>query len=311
MNHLPIIFMFSGQGSQYYHMGEDLFHRNPTFKYFFEIADKASNLSIAKRVFDEQYKKNEPFTDLLISHPAIFITEYALAQTLLENNIYPNAVLGASLGEITAAVIAGILSFDDALECVIQQANLIVKLCQEGSMLAVIHDPNLFEKEAFLHDHSQLSGINFPTHFIISGAKEEIAKIEHQLRQNKIESQQLPVLYAFHSTFMEPVRIPFLKFVKSLTFKECQLPFISCIQSEHYDGLHFWEAGVKPIFFQKTIQELELKQFAFYIDVGPSGTLATFVKYNLKQSSQSRYFPILTPFGNSEKLLSDLIFQVR
>lgn len=314
MNNLPIIFMFSGQGSQYFHMGEELFRHNPTFKHFFEIADKASNLSIAKRVFDDQNKKSEPFTDLLISHPAIFILEYALAQTLIENKIQPNAVLGTSVGEIAAAVIAEIISFDDALNCVIQQANLIVKHCKEGSMLAVLHDPVLFEREAYLHEHSQLSGINFPTHFVVSGLKEKIAQIDNQLRQNQIATQLLPVSYAFHSTLIEEAKEPFLKFSETLQLNKPNIPFFSCADATQLACItssHFWEVVLKPIYFQKTIKQLESHQPAIYIDVGPSGTLATFVKYNLNEVSQSKYLPILTPYGSGEKNLSEVILKIR
>lgn len=309
---LPIVFMYSGQGSQYYQMGRNLFAENAVFKNALEktelIYREITGDSIIKHLYDDQISKSTPFNQTRLSHPAIFMVEYALTEVLLSKNIRPNKVLGASLGEFAAAVAAGVLSLESALFAVIRQAQTFEK-CPSGGMLAIIHDPELYYTEPCLHEHSELAAINFNSHFVVAGSNENLQTIQAYLNQEKLTFQLLPVSHAFHSTLIEVAKIPFLKNIENLEIQLPKLELLSCVDAKCNDELtheHFWDVARQPILFQKTIEALEKKEPAIYIDLGPSGTLATFVKYNLPAGSKSIPVSFLTPFGNDAKNLEKL-----
>ena len=167
----PIVFMFSGQGSQYYQMGKNLFDNCPAFKRWMlrldGIANKILGNSVIEYVYDESKNKQEQFDRLLYSNPAIFMVEFSLAQVLQEKGIKPDYVLGASLGEYASGAIAGILKYEEALEVLIKQAEIFEETCQKGGMLAILHNAELYENIPAICNNSELVAINFHSHFII------------------------------------------------------------------------------------------------------------------------------------------------
>ena len=238
------------------------------------------------------------------------MVEYALTQVMLENNIQPDFVLGTSVGEFAAAAVAGIISFEDALYAVTKQAQLIEQDCEAGGMLAIVYDPNLYQTQSYLHELSELAAVNFSSHFVVSGRNANLQKIKTLLTEKNITLQSLPVSYAFHSSLIDNAKTDFLSAIQQLTLKNSRIGFISCARANTLTSFstdYFWEVTRSPIQFQNTIQNFEQQNAALYLDLGPSGTLATFVKYNLAPSSQSKPLSILTPFGQDKKNLDNQI----
>lgn len=305
--------MFSGQGSQYFQMGKQLFLEDKTFKHHMMRADEICQDLICQSVIEHLYNPSHtlstPFTNTLLSHPAIFMVEYALAQVVFEAGIKPDYVLGASLGEYAAAVIAGVMDFESALTSVITQAKLLSQHCDEGGMLAVLHDYGLFDSASFLHDHSELAAINFATHFVISGKMSELKNIMDGLGRKEISHQLLPVSYAFHASYVDPVCEPFLSEMQAVQLNTPQIPLVSCMMAQEAQFLtanHFVDVIRHPILFQKTLDFLETNAPCTYVDLGPSGTLATFAKHALPRHCKSKSLSLLTPFERSEKLKTTL-----
>lgn len=318
MDKLPIVFMYSGQGSHYYQMGRELFENNIVFKHHLQLADDIlktlTGFSVIKEMYNPEKKKSDPFTVLTETHPAIYILEYALTQVLRENDITPDWVLGSSIGEFAAAESAGIFNLETGLQLITQQAESIQTCCEKGAMLAILADATLFERDDFINQKSELAGINFPANFVVSGKESQIDEIATHLKNNKIASQRLAVEYAFHSSLIDTAQNLFLKQTKSVTLSQIHLPFISCASKEvmtEFNISQLWECVRLPMLFNKIILSQELKAPYLYIDVGPSGTLATFIKYNLSPASHSKYFPILTPFGNDTINLGKLLNYLR
>ncbi len=310
---LPIVFMYSGQGSQYYHMGRSFFDENPVFRNQMLKGDRVfqemTGFSLIQQLYNDAIDKIQPMTQTLLTHPAIFMLECALTQVLLDKNIIPNSVLGTSLGEFAAAVSAGMISFEAGLTAVIQQAQFM-SACPAGSMLAIIHDPDIYHTQAYLHEHSELAAVNFDAHFVVAGTTEALNAIVKKLNEYSISSLMLPVTQAFHSKLINGAQAPFLQALESMQINKPTLPYISCASGGLLSSItpaHFWNIAKQPILFQQTIQALEHQNPAIYIDLGPSGTLATFVKYNLSVHSSSSQHTILAPFGNDNKNLEKLI----
>lgn len=302
----PIIFMFSGQGSQYYQMSKELFEQHPIFRKWMlklnEIASDTLGESVLDRLYEPTKSKSDLFNQTLYSHPAIFMVEYSLSQVFLEEGILPNYVLGTSMGEFASAAVAGVMEVDELLIALIKQAQVLEAHCQKGGMTAILHQTTLFEEMSSLFHQVELASFNFYSHFVVAGKPESLKNLEGVLSQKNIISQNLPVSIGFHSSLLEPAMPVYTDFLQQKSYKSLNLPFISCAYAEIFSALpqnYFWEVIRKPIAFQQTVQNLEEKQAYIYIDLGPAGTLANFVKYNLAKHSQSKTFPTLTPFGQS------------
>lgn len=312
-----VVLMFSGQGSQYFHMGKALYDGNETFRTWVNQLDEMIRPLSGQSVVEEMYasgrRKGDPFDRTLLTHPAIFMVEYALAQTLMEAGVQPDMVLGTSLGSFAAAAVAGFLDVEDAVAAVMRQAVAFEECCEPGGMIAVLEDPTLFEEE-FLGGRSELAAVNFASHFVVSARRSDLAELEAVLKERKIGHQRLPVSFPFHSQWIEQARAPFESFMQSIRFKEGTLPLACCDQTKWLSGLsgnYFWDVVRRPIRFRETTAQLEREGPRRYIDVGPAGSLATFLKYGLPATSKSTVHAILTPFGFDQKNLATLLAATR
>ncbi len=304
---LPVVFMFSGQGSQYYHMGGELFKRNDLFQREMRRLDALAidflGESMIDRVYDVNRRKGDAFDRLLYSHPALFMQQYALSQVLSDLGVRPDVVLGSSLGEFVAAAVARVISVQDALSAVIQQARDLEEHCPPGGMLAVLHDPQLYEATPLIRENSELAGINFDSHFTVSGTREGLHRISDFLNERGINHLLLPLTRGVHSSLIDPAGPPYTAFLRQISFNPPEIPFVSSCRADLMKAIppdYFWEVARRPIRFQETIRKLESKGDHIYLDLGPSGTLANFVAYLLDNDSDSVYMPILTPFGKDE-----------
>jgi trans-AT polyketide synthase, acyltransferase and oxidoreductase domains len=319
----PIVFMFPGQGSQYYLMGKELYNHHPVFRKRIEELDgivvDLTGESVLQTLYNEKNKISDSFSRIKYTHPAIFMVECALAQVMVDRGLWPDAVLGSSLGEFAAAVFSGIISIEDGLEMVVKQAE-IFETCfksDQGTMLTILYSPDLYYENSLLYDHTELAAINYNNHFVISGKKQALLKIEHFLKQRNISFLTLPVSFAFHSRWIEPAGPAYYSYLKKKQFKLPNCTFISSVTGSEISQLphdYFWQTVRKPIVFREAIKNLEKKQNHIYLDLGPSGTLANFVKNNLKESTTSIHFTVISPFGSDIKRLqqySDFILTNR
>ncbi len=305
--------MFSGQGSQYFHMGRALFEGNHTFRSWMLQLDagvrRISGTSVVDQLYSDANRKSDVFDRTLLTHPAIFMVEYSLAQCLMHEGVQPDMVLGASLGTFAAAAVAGSVDVDDALSVVVRQAMAFEESCEPGGMIAVLADPALFG-ESFLRDRSELAGVNFSTHFIVSARRTDLDGIEADLRGRDVSFQRLPVSFAFHSRWIESAKEAFASTVRSVPYRQGRIPLICCERTDVWSDLseeYFWDVVRHPIRFRETVARLETHGAHRYIDVGPAGTLATFLKYGLPATSKSTVHSILTPFGVDQKNLAALL----
>ncbi|UCH94703.1 MAG: ACP S-malonyltransferase [Candidatus Aminicenantes bacterium] len=308
----PIVFMFPGQGSQYYHMGEELYHRHPDFRKWMEQLDHIivdmTGESILHQLYDDKRKTSDIFDCIRYTHPAIFMVEYALSRALTGSGPEPGIVMGSSLGEFAAAALSGVMTIEEAVEMVVKQAEIIETHCQqgEGGMMTILHDPTIYHESPLLHQHTELAAINYNSHFVVSGKKEALIEIQHFLKERDIVFQLLPVSFAFHSRLMEPAGSAYCSYLKEKQFQRPNCTFVSCMTGGVIDEIppdYFWEIVRQPMVFREALHNLEKIQSHIYIDLGPSGTLQNFVKNNLTEPAASMHFAIMTPFGSDLKRL--------
>src|SRR5215475_7140011 len=307
------VFMFSGQGAQYFQMGRALYEGNDTFREWMieldDIARGASGRSVIEALYSDARGRGDQFDRTLLTHPAIFMVEYSLAQSLMRAGVWPDIVLGVSLGSFAAAAVAGFIGVEDALTAVMRQATALEECCEPGGMIAVLADPALFAED-FLSGRGELAAVNFSSHFVVSARRAELETIEAALRKRNIGYQRLPVSVPFHSQWIDDAKAPFESFMRSIRRKRGRLPLACCDQAATLSELsddYFWNVVRRPIRFRETIARLERQGASRYIDVGPAGTLATFLKYGLSAQAESTAHAILTPYGFDRKNLAALL----
>jgi acyl transferase domain-containing protein len=310
---LPTVFMFSGQGSHYFRMGEELYQQHPVFRQTLlelnEIAQALLGESLIELLYDPRRNKMDTFAQTRHTSPAIYLVEIALARTLQYEGIEPDWVLGTSMGAFAAATIAGAWSAEQALTAVIRQAEAVECHCDNGYMLAILDNPARYHDQIELYTYSSLAAVNFSQHFVVSADSAGLQQIERVL-DPQIVRQRLAVSHAFHSPWLDPARNHCLKVLQTAFLQPLKLPFICCIESKTLDTLsepYFWRVIRDPIYFQRTIQTLEARQGCCYLDLGPSGTLATFLKYLIGPKSVSTIHAIITPYGQEQRRLQVLI----
>lgn len=296
------IFMFSGQGSQYYNMGKELFNNDLIFRNHMikldEIFGDLTGYSVVEHMYVSDGKPAGFFDDIFYTHPAIFMLEYSLAQTLMEKSVYPEYVLGSSLGEYAACAVAGVIGCEDIVECIVKQVELLRNNCARGGMLAIISDYKIYEELPILHQKSELVSINYVSHFVIAGSEQDLLEIKCYLKKNRIMYVKLPIQYAFHSTLIESIGEEYKIHLKTKNYKTSQIGLISCMKGgliNNIDYEHLWKVVRKPIDFIGAIKCLGENGNFNYVDLGPSGTMANFTKYHIPKERLQNVYPIVTP----------------
>lgn len=316
MERKPVIFMFSGQGSQHYQMGKPLYENEAVFRKWMDKLDTIvldlTGVSIVHKLYYENKHISEPFDRLLYTHPAIFMVEYALAQVFIANGVEPNYVLGTSLGEYVAASISDVVAVEDILPCLIKQAQLIEEKCLAGGMTAIMNDTSVFYQKPIMYNQSEMAALNHKKHFVISGLVNSLQQIENHLKDQNILFQRIPVRFGFHSFWIDQVKDEFTTYVEKIKIRLPKIPIISCVKGQIINSLpqgYLWSVVRQPILFQEAIRYVENETSGLYFDLGPSGTLAHFLKHNRPLGSTSKSIPIMSGFQqdnlNLEKVLQE------
>ncbi|MFD2168928.1 ACP S-malonyltransferase [Tumebacillus lipolyticus] len=309
-----IVFMFSGQGSQFYQMGKDLYTQSDPFKRWMLLQDELVKgmigESIVHLLYHEGKRLSERFDRTLYTHPAIFMVQYALSQVLQEHGIRPDRVVGTSLGEFVSSAVAGVLPLRDALELVVQQAMSFEETCAPGGMIAVVSDASAYRNDPVLTANCELAAVNYQNHFVLSADRERMQLVEAHLRDKGYVHQPLPVSFGFHSTSIDPAAARFLQEAQKKTFGVPTCRMISCRDGQPVQAMtadYLWEAVRQPIAFQEALQTLEQEGACIYLDLGPSGTLANFAKQTISPDSSSKLLSIMTPFQQDLKNLEQAL----
>jgi bacillaene synthase trans-acting acyltransferase len=309
-----LVWMFAGQGAQYYQMGRELYDNEPSFREFLEKGDRLAqwliNESLLEIIYRARSDRFEPFRRLLYTHPAIMLFQCAMAEMLLRKGLCPDYVLGYSLGEYTSLVVSGVLTFEEAFVAVVKQAALIEYCVQPGGMLVILESPAVIDRYPAMFRECIVAGHNFRTNFVVSGPRTAIRELQQFLKKTGTTAIDLPIDWPFHSPLMEAVSRPYGDVLNRLQFSAPRIPIITATKSSFWDrpsAESLWEVTFTPVRFEDTIAWLESLGHYFYADLGPSGSMATAVKYNLGSDTQSEFLALVTPFGHEAKNLTSLL----
>lgn len=311
---LPVIFCFAGQGSQYYQMGADLYGEFPVFRQWMKIGDQlvrdTHNFSILEEIYRSDRGISDPFDQLEVTHPGLFLVQYALAKTLQHHRLRPDMLLGISLGEFTAMSLAGMFSFEQALTNIANQPHLYRRNCVSGGMVAVLGPPSTHATNSLLAHCSELVGINSDNHFVLSAPAVDLNIVESELREKGFIFQRLPVPYAFHSRWMDPAatacREVFARYNINSPYWPCWSSCLGAPAAPEIADL-LWRIVREPMNLHATLSTLESLGGAIYVDLSPSGTVAALVRQVLRSDSPSFALTVMSPFGGNGKRMQEVL----
>ncbi|MEI6050238.1 MAG: amino acid adenylation domain-containing protein, partial [Bacteroidota bacterium] len=301
-----VAFMFPGQGAQYLNMGSDLYRRNDTFRDIlnecFTIVKSETGTDLRSIIFNsnnsEESGRKLASTDM--TQPALFIIEYALARVLEELDIRPDYLIGHSIGEYTAACIAGVFDMQTALKIVIKRGQLMCSM-PEGSMMAV--RTGIDKLKSIGNFNFEIAAENSDTSCTISFKTEEAEQVKTLLEKNNIAYIPLNTSHAFHSADFDPILAEFAGYVNQFRLTSPQLPFISCltggfIRPDQATSGEYWAQQLRnTVLFSKGVSAIAKNEESIFLEVGPDTHLSSMVRQNKDVPNKSR---IIGTFGKSD-----------
>lgn len=274
----PVVLAFSGQTSQTIGLPKSIYDSFPAFREYVDACDaefkKLTHSSLLPAVFE---------TDVIESIAAlqcgIFAVQYACARCWLDAGVQPQALIGHSLGELTALVISGVLSIADGIRLINARGDMIEKKWgpEKGSMLALECTADEFAEinhrvgengaasvvQPGVQDRLEIACFNGPTSLVVAGPQAAVDSVERVLRTEprfqRIRSQRLKTSHGFHSALIEPILKDLAATAESLTWNQPDIPLYTCTESKNvtWRAQHAADHARQPVFFNSAVCRVE------------------------------------------------------
>jgi len=281
-------YVFPGQGSQYVGMGKDLYEQNALAK---ELFDKANDI-LGYKITDIMFEgTDEDLKQTKVTQPAVFLHSVISALCLGEE-FKPDMVAGHSLGEFSALVAAGTLSFEDGLRLVYARAMAMQACCEKvpGSMAAIINLPD----ETIEQICSEIDGVvvpvnyNSPGQVVISGEESAVVEACKQLKEAGAKrALQLPVGGAYHSPLMEPARVELAAAIEKAELHTPRCPIYQNVDAKPYTDpaqikTNLLEQLTSAVRWTQTVLNMKADGMEEFVECGPGDVLKGLIRKTLK-----------------------------
>lgn len=275
-----IAFVFSGQGDQSPGMGREIAEKYPAASSVYEMCDRLRP-GTSSQCF---YGTEEELKETKNTQPCLFAYELAAAKVLTDKGIRPCAVAGFSLGEVTAAVAAGIFDDETGFRLVCKRGELMQRESEkfDTSMAAVVKLP-AEQVQEICRRFSDIYPVNFnaPGQVSVSGLSSQMADFSAEVRAAKGRAIPLKVKGAFHSPFMEGAAQAFAEELAGVKKKEPQVTLYSNMTSEPYtdDIVTLLSRQIcSPVQWEKIICNMIEEGIDTFVEIGPGKTLVNIIK---------------------------------
>lgn len=275
-------YVFPGQGAQFSGMGKDLYENNPSAKALFEKANEILGFNITEIMFEGEA---DELKQTKVTQPAVFIHSVVLANVL---GIKPDAVAGHSLGEFSALVAAGALSFEDGLRLVAKRAMAMQKCCENepGGMAAILGlDDATIEQVCESIDGVVIAAnYNCPGQLVISGANEAVDAACVKLKEaGARRALRLPVGGAFHSPLMEAARAELEQAISEVEFRQPICPIYQNVDAKPQTEPKVIKANLiaqltAPVRWTQIAQNMISDGCDSFVELGPGSVLQGMIK---------------------------------
>jgi acyl transferase domain-containing protein/NAD(P)-dependent dehydrogenase (short-subunit alcohol dehydrogenase family)/acyl carrier protein/ubiquinone/menaquinone biosynthesis C-methylase UbiE/GNAT superfamily N-acetyltransferase len=268
------VFMFTGQGSQYVGMGEELYRQEPVFRHCLDELTKHAEQHLERPLLEIMFKGHDLLHDTRYTQPALYCFQLALAALWRSWGVQPAAVLGHSVGEFAAAQMAGVFRPEEGLRLVVARGRLMSELPQDGGMSAVLASPQ--EVRGLLTEGVEIACYNGPSHLVIAGPREKLVETFRALEAAGFEHRELSVSHAFHCSLMDPMLDAFSRVLETVNFRAPQVPFYSNLTGQQVldCGAEYWRKHARdPVRFQQGLEEALKAGRRLFLELGPAAHL--------------------------------------
>ena len=279
------VFVFPGQGSQWLGMGMGLHAAYPVFAEAFNTVVGELDRHLLRPLREVIWGHDENLLNTTeFAQPALFAIEVALYRLLESWGVRPDFVMGHSVGELTAAHVAGALSLENAAVLVVARGRFMQALPAGGAMMAVQATED--EVRPLLTDGVGIAAVNGPSSVVVSGDEQAVAAIAERLREQGRRVHKLAVSHAFHSPLMEPMIDEFRTAAKGLTVAAPTIPIISNVTGQlagqDFASADYWTQHIRAaVRFADSIRFANSAGASRFLEVGPGGGLTSSIEESL------------------------------
>ncbi|MET0647982.1 MAG: SDR family NAD(P)-dependent oxidoreductase, partial [Pyrinomonadaceae bacterium] len=270
-----LVFVFSGQGSQWRGMGRRLLDQEPVFRASIVASDVAIRTHARWSLLDELHDESDTVRRIDIIQPSIFAVQVALAALWRSWGVEPEAVVGQSMGEVAAAHVAGALSLEDAAKIICRRSRLLRRQSGAGSMAAV--ELSLEEtRDALAGYEGRLSVAvsSSPAATVVSGETAALEELLATLERRGVFCRRIKVDIASHSPHMEPLREELLRELAEVEPLTPAMPFYSTVtggrsRDVRFDAAYWWRNLREPVLFWGAVERLLEDGYQTFVEVSP------------------------------------------
>jgi amino acid adenylation domain-containing protein len=299
-----VVFLFPGQGAQYLQMGRALYDHEPAYRTALDACAEGLrpylDADLRSVIFPDTADEaaTARLTDTRYTQPALFATEYALAQLWMSWGIEPTILCGHSIGEFVAAHLAGVFSLDDALRLIATRGRLVSEQ-PRGSMLTVRLPAA--EVEALLPETLSIAAINSHRLCVVAGPDEAVTAFAATLEAAGTPHRRLQTSHAFHSAMMDPIVPAFRQVAETVSLHRPRRPVVSSVTGRYLTDAQatdpqYWAAHLRqPVRFAEALDTILAEPSPLILEVGPGTALATLAR----QQAGTRPVPVLSSLGSA------------
>ncbi|MGW1073682.1 type I polyketide synthase [Streptomyces sp. NPDC002537] len=276
-----VAFLLPGGGTQYVGMGAELYRDEPVYR---DAVDRCAHILqpvLGRDLRTALYEHADPGS--VDAFLALVVTEYALAVTLMERGVRPDALIGHSLGEYTAAVLADVMSLEEMLPLVAERIRLIASA--GGATVGVALGEE--ELRGYLTDGLSLAAVNGPAACTVAGRAEEVTALEERLAADEVTFRRLRMPAAAHSHVLDPVLAAFADALATVTLRPPRIPFVTnvtgtWITDEQATSREHWIAHTRrTVRFADGIASVWERGNPLLVEIGPGDVLAKLARARL------------------------------
>ena len=253
-----------------------------------------------------------PLEQTRYTQPALFALQYALAQTWMAWGVLPEAVAGHSLGEYTAACIAGALSLEDGLRLAVRRGEIMDAVHQPGAMATIYAPIEKVEETLLLHLAVNIATHNGPENTVISGTSAAVEAACRAFETGGIGVQRMKGSYAFHSPLIEPALPGLEEASRQVQMRPLAIPFISTLSGQPA-GLEtladpgYWSRQTRQsVLFLEAMRSLAGLGYNTFIEIGPNPVLVTLGRSCLPGEKYTWLPSLRSKLGDLEQMLASL-----